>query len=167
MYSGILGIGENTAGPTTTPFEGDGGVLVDIPHGQLVVGGANPFPDGPLGDGDPVTDVFEVGQRWHAPGIGVQQHRLGRGVRNDPVQPGVRQLRPGGDSITVDNAAGDELYSYTTTGSFDVGTRHRCVSDSPDGRLRDQHRQWCPAVPEPRGYLDYASDKTYFDPLTS
>ncbi len=36
---GILGIGQNTAGPdTSSPFESYGGVLVDVPHGQLVVG---------------------------------------------------------------------------------------------------------------------------------
>jgi hypothetical protein len=35
---GILGIGENTAGPTTSPFESFGGVTVDVPGKELIVG---------------------------------------------------------------------------------------------------------------------------------
>ena len=46
--SGILGIGENTAGPTTTPFESYGGVLVDIPDDKSGGRRHKPVPDGPL-----------------------------------------------------------------------------------------------------------------------
>ncbi len=37
--TGILGIGDNTAGPTESPFQADGypGVLVDIPQNELIV----------------------------------------------------------------------------------------------------------------------------------
>jgi hypothetical protein len=37
---GILGIGENTAGPGTSPFESFGNVTVDVPGKELIVGGA-------------------------------------------------------------------------------------------------------------------------------
>src|ERR1700733_8726997 len=37
--NGILGIGDNTAGPTTSPFESFGNVTVDIPGHELIVGG--------------------------------------------------------------------------------------------------------------------------------
>ncbi len=37
--NGILGIGENTAGPGTSPFESFGNVTVDIPGKELIVGG--------------------------------------------------------------------------------------------------------------------------------
>ena len=37
--SGILGVGENASGPTTSPFESFGGVTVDVPGNDLIVGG--------------------------------------------------------------------------------------------------------------------------------
>ena len=50
---GILGIGPETAGPTDSPFDSYPGVLVDLPHNELVVGGANPLTGGTLLDGSP------------------------------------------------------------------------------------------------------------------
>jgi hypothetical protein len=76
---------------------------------------------------------------------------------------------PAGTLISVYNAANQELYSYTTTNSFNVSDTSTpdLVSDSPtvisgtgidSGVIPFLHH----AV-----YLDYATDKTYFGPLTA
>ncbi|HYX99744.1 MAG TPA: PecA family PE domain-processing aspartic protease, partial [Mycobacterium sp.] len=162
--SGILGIGANTAGPTTTPFESYGGVYIDIPHDQLVVTGTNPIPDAAWASGSPVTDVFESVNG----GTPLE-------VTNDIDSGGVFGTIPSslvsGSSvpsdtvITVENAAHQVLYTYTTIGNFDVGTGTG-VSDAPtivsgtgidSGVLPFLHHGV---------YIDYAADKTYFGPLT-
>src|ERR1700722_7735901 len=129
QVDGILGVGANTAGPTTTPFAGDGGVYIDIPHDQLVVTGTNPIPDAVSTSGSPVVDVFEQ------VGTGAQVE-----VTNNVDSGGVfgtipSSLVPSGSVpsdtlISVYNSDHELLYSYTTTGSFDVGTPP-LVSDSP------------------------------------
>jgi hypothetical protein len=73
---------------------------------------------------------------------------------------------PAGTEITVFNDAGQELYSYSTSGAFDIGG---CVtvSDAPtvvSGTTIDSG-----VIPflNHAVYIDYAGDKTYFGPLTS
>jgi hypothetical protein len=161
---GILGIGENTAGPTTTPFESYGGVLIDVPHDQLVVGGTNPFPDGPSTSGDPISNVFESING--GPQVAVSNNIDSGGVFGTiPSSLESGSTVPAGTLISVYNAAHQFLYSYTTIGNFDVGTGTG-VSDSPtvisgtsidSGVLPFLHH----AV-----YLDYAGDTTYFGPLS-
>jgi hypothetical protein len=40
--TGILGLGENTSGPGTSPFESFGSVTIDVPGKELIVGGDAP-----------------------------------------------------------------------------------------------------------------------------
>src|ERR1700730_1791790 len=57
--TGILGIGQHTGGPTTSPLESYGGVLVDIPDGKLIVDSANPGTAIATVAGNPIADLFE------------------------------------------------------------------------------------------------------------
>jgi hypothetical protein len=166
--SGILGIGANTAGPTTSPFASDGGVLVDIPHDQLVVTGTNPLTDAVSTTGAPVSGVWEsIGGAPFSQATKVIDNIDSGGVFGTiPSSLETGSSVPSGTEITVFNNAGQELYSYTTTGNFDVGTGTG-VSDAPtvtsgtdidSGVLPFLHH----AV-----YIDYANDTTYFGPLTS
>jgi hypothetical protein len=165
QVDGILGVGAVPAGPTTTPFEDYGGVYIDIPHDQLVVTGTNPIPDAVSTSGSPIADVFESVNGGTA-----------REVTNNIDSGGVfgtipsslvsGSSVPAGTLITVENAAGQELYSYTTIGNFDVGTGTG-VSDAPtiiSGTSIDSG-----VIPflHHGVYIDYAADKTYFGPLTT
>jgi hypothetical protein len=162
---GILGIGENTAGPTATPFEGYNGVLVDIPHGQLVVGGANPFPAGFSASGDPVTDVF-VSVNGGTP-LEVTNNIDSGGVFGTiPSSLLSGSSVPAGTVITVENTAHQVLYTYTTTGNFDVGTGTG-VSDGPTVVSGNGIDSGVIPFLHHGVYIDYATDKTYFGPLTA
>ena len=60
--SGILGIGDNAAGPTTSPFESFGGVTVDISNpgagtGDLILG-PNPGTAIDTVSGAPISDLY-------------------------------------------------------------------------------------------------------------
>jgi hypothetical protein len=62
--NGILGVGENASGPTTTPFESFGGVTVDISNpaagtGDLIVGG-NPVTGTSLAGAPIITDYISI-----------------------------------------------------------------------------------------------------------
>jgi hypothetical protein len=166
QVDGILGIGENTAGPTTTPFESYGSVLVDIPHGQLVVGGDNPFPDAVSTAGSPVSTVYEsIGGGSFADATKVTNIIDSGGVFGT-IPSSLATSVPAGTEITVFNAAGQELYSYSTTGAFDIGNGVT-VSDAPtvvSGSTIDSG-----VIPflNHAVYIDYAADKTFFGPLTS
>ncbi|MDT5021829.1 MAG: hypothetical protein QOI33_2353, partial [Mycobacterium sp.] len=163
--SGILGIGENTAGPTTTPFEGSSGVLVDIPHDQLVVGGDNPFPSAPSTAGDPVSNVLEKVGTGTA--VAVSNNIDSGGVFGTiPSSLVSGGSVPAGTLISVYNTGGQELYSYTTTGNFDVGTGTG-VSDSPTVVSGTSIDSGVLPFVNHAVYLDYAGDKTYFGPLTT
>jgi hypothetical protein len=162
---GILGIGDNASGPTTSPFADYGGVLVDIPQNQLVVSATDPLSSYASTSGAPISTVLESVNGGTA-----------TSVSNDIDSGGVfgtipsslvsGSSVPSGTVITVDNAAGQELYSYTTTGNFDVGTGTG-VSDAPtvvSGTSIDSGV--VPFLTHPV-YLDYANDTLYFDTLTT
>jgi hypothetical protein len=162
---GILGIGENTAGPTTTPFESYGGVLVDIPHDQLVVGGDNPFPGAFSTSGDPIADVWES-VNGGTP-VEVTNNIDSGGVFGTiPSSLVSGSSVPAGTEISVYNAAHQLLYSYTTVGNFDTGTGTG-VSDAPTIVSGTSIDSGVLPFLNHAVYLDYAGDKTYFDPLTS
>jgi PE-PGRS family protein with aspartyl peptidase-like domain len=59
QVNGILGIGGHTGGPTTTPFESYGGVLVDIPDHKLILDSANPGTAMLTVPGNPIADLYE------------------------------------------------------------------------------------------------------------
>src|ERR1700733_10118796 len=113
QVDGILGIGENTAGPTTTPFEDYGGVFGTI------------------------SSNLETGSSV-----------------------------PAGTEITVYNTAGQELYSYSTIGNFDVDGP-KLVSDAPTIVSGTSIASGVLPFLNHAVYIDYAGDKTYFGPLTT
>jgi hypothetical protein len=163
QVDGILGVGGNTAGPTTTPFEDYGGVYIDIPHDQLVVTGTNPIPDAVSTSGSPVVDVLE--QVGNSTPVEVTNIVDSGGVFGTIPSSLVSSV-PSGTEITVENAAHQVLYTYTTIDNFDVGTGTG-VSDAPtivSGNSIDSG-----VIPflHHGVYIDYAGDKTYFGPLTT
>jgi hypothetical protein len=121
--SGILGVGENASGPTTSPLESFGNVTVDVngTGGNLIVGG------------DPVTGTSVSGAPISTEYISIDGGALEK-VSNDVDSGGVTgtipsSLIPAGDynsttdlvdpgttiKLYSDSAGADELYSYTVT----------------------------------------------------
>jgi hypothetical protein len=165
---GILGIGENTAGPTSTPFEGYGGVLVDIPHNQLVVGEANPFPEAPSTSGDPVSTVLE--QVGSGTAKQVTNNIDSGGVFGTiPSSLVSGSSVPEGTLISVYNTSHQLLYSYTTTDNFNISDTSTpdLRSDAPTVVSGNSIDSGVLPFLNHAVYLDYAGDKTYFGPLTS
>jgi hypothetical protein len=165
QVDGILGVGAVPAGPTTTPFEDYGSVLVDIPNHQLVIGEVNPFPDAPSTAGSGVSDVLEqVGTGTPKEVTNIIDSGGVFGTIPSSLESG--SSVPAGTLISVYNTDNELLYSYTTTGNFDVGTG-TAVSDAPtivSGTNIDSG-----VIPflHHGVYIDYAADKTYFGPLTT
>src|SRR5882757_3474375 len=111
---GILGIGDNATGPTTSPLESYGGVTVDIPGGNLIVG---PNTDTPLFtvDGAPIAHLYETVSTSG-------QTIVGSAVTNNVDSGGVYGTIPSalashlqtGSVISVyDHQGGTLLYQYT------------------------------------------------------
>ena len=161
---GILGVGAGTAGPTTTPFADYGSVLVDIPNHQLVIGEANPFPDAPSTAGAGVSDVYEQ------IGTGAQKEVTniidsGGVFGTIPSSLETGSSVPAGTLISVYNTDHDLLYSYTTTGNFDVGTGTG-VSDSPTVVSGTNIDSGVLPFLDRGVYIDYAgAGTTFFGPL--
>jgi hypothetical protein len=124
---GILGVGVNTAGPTTTPFEDYGGVYIDIPNDQLVVTATNPIPDAVSTSGSPIADVFESVNGGTPLEV---TNNIDSGGVFGTIPSSLASSVPPGTVITVENAAHQVLCTYTTIGNFDVGTGTG-VSDAP------------------------------------
>jgi hypothetical protein len=163
---GILGIGPETAGPTDSPFESYGGVLVDLVGAdkQLIVGGDNPLTGGILLDGSPsVAGLTE--KVTDAAG-----NLVGSGtVTNDLDSGGVYGTIPSsiagsgslqGDTISVYSGS-TLLYSYVVgTDSLNQTEAPTLISGSSidSGVVPFMHHE---------AYFDYANDQTYWGPLTS
>jgi hypothetical protein len=162
--NGILGIGPDTAGPTDSPFESYGGVLVDLVGAdkQLIVGGDNPLTGGILLNGSPsVAGLTE--KVTDATG-----NLVGSGtVTNDLDSGGVYGTIPSsiagsgslqGDTISVYHG-NTLLYSYVVgTDSLPQSTAPTVISGSSiDSGV----------VPffTHEAYFDYAYDTTYWGPL--
>ena len=162
---GILGIGPATAGPTDSPFDGYPGVLVDLvgPEKQMIVGGDNPLTGGTWLDGSPnVAGLLETVSRGGSV--------IGSGtVTNDLDSGGVYGTIP--SSIAGSGvASGDTISVYdgnTLLYSYPVGTDSIGQSTAPtviSGSSIDSG-----VVPffTHEAYFDYATDKTYWGPLSS
>jgi hypothetical protein len=163
---GILGIGPDTAGPTDSPFENYGGVLVDLVGADkhLIVGGDNPLTGGTWLDGSPsvgglTEKVFDSTGTLVGSGT----------VTNDLDSGGVYGTIP--SSIAGSGlAAGDKISVYdgnTLLYSYVVGTDSISQSTAPtviSGSSIDSG-----VVPffTHEAYFDYANDQTYWGPLTS
>jgi hypothetical protein len=163
---GILGIGPDTAGPTDSPFESYGGVLVDLVGADkhLIVGGDNPLTGGILLDGSPsVSGLTEKVTDSAGNLVGSTM------VTNDLDSGGVYGTIPSsivgsgltaGDKITVYDGT-TPLYSYVVgTDSIQQSTAPTVIS----GTSIDSG-----VVPflSHEAYFDYANDTTYWGPLTS
>jgi hypothetical protein len=164
QVDGILGIGQNTAGPTTSPFIDYGGVYVNIPGSELIVTGTNPIPDAVSTSGSPVADVLES-VNGGTP-LEVTNNIDSGGVFGTiPSSLATNGAIPSGTVITVENSAGQELYSYTV-GDFKVdGVDYGLSSPTViSGTNIDSG-----VIPflQHGVYIDYANDKTFFGPLTS
>ncbi|MGA8548493.1 MAG: PecA family PE domain-processing aspartic protease [Mycobacterium sp.] len=115
QVTGILGIGLHTGGPTTSPFENYGGVLVDIPDGKLIVDSANPGTALLTVPGNPIADLYEAvngGTR-----VAVSDDLDSGGVFGTiPSSLASGSSVPTGTTIDVYTSAsgGSLLYSYIT-----------------------------------------------------
>jgi hypothetical protein len=165
QVDGILGVGAGTAGPTTTPFAGDGGVYIDIPHNELVVTATNPIPGAVSTSGTGVSDVFEqIGTGAQKEVTNIIDSGGVFGTIPSSLESG--SSVPAGTLISVYNTDHDLLYSYTTVGNFDVGTPP-LVSDSPTVVSGSNIDSGVLPFLDRGVYIDYAGDETYFGPLTS
>jgi hypothetical protein len=166
--SGILGIGADTAGPTHSPLESYGGVLVDIPHGQMVVDSANPLSSFDAISGAPVTInpltetvTNSVGQTL---GSGSFYNDIDSGGVYGTIPSSIGSSLAPGDKISVYDES-TLLYSYTVgTDSFGTSTAPTAISGiGTAGSPIDSGVE--PYLQHPI-YIDYANNMLYFDNLT-
>jgi hypothetical protein len=155
--SGILGIGDNTAGPTTTPFESFGGVTVDVPGKELIVGGADPITGGTTVSGAPIANLYET--------VTTAGQTTGTSVSDDVDSGGVYGTIPSslnaapGSLITVYSSQnGTELYSYT------VGTDSLGTSELPDSTSGTSIDSGVEPFLTHEIYLDYGNDTMTIGP---
>lgn len=164
---GILGIGPDTAGPTDSPFESYGGVLVDLVGAEksLIVGGDNPLTGGTLLTGSPTVDGLTE-KVFSNTGALLNTTT----VSNDLDSGGVYGTIPSsivgsglttGDKIAVYTSSGQELYSYV------IGTDSLNQSTAPTAISGVQIDSGVLPFMNHEAYFDYATDKTYWGPLTS
>jgi hypothetical protein len=159
---GILGIGPETSGPTDSPFDSYPGVLVDLPHNELVVGGANPLTGGVLLDGSPSVGGLTEKVTDAAGNV------VGHGtVTNDLDSGGVYGTIPSsiagsgslqGDTISV-YSGNTLLYSYV------VGTDSLHQSEAPSLISNSAIDSGVVPFMHHAAYFDYANDTTYWGPL--
>jgi hypothetical protein len=161
--TGILGIGASTGGPaTTSPFENYGGVLVDIPHGQLIVDSANPLPSYAALTGSPIVSGLTETVTHGATQIGTGT------VTDDIDSGGVYGTIP--STIASSVAQGDTISVYhgsTLLYSYTVGTDSFGTNEAPmviSGSSIDSGVE--PYLQHPI-YIDYANDTLYFDNLST
>jgi hypothetical protein len=156
---GILGIGDNTAGPTTSPLEAVGfqGVTVDLPDKELIIGSAtNPGTAIATVNGAPISSLYEtVTNGTTVNGATVSDDVDSGGVYGTiPASLGATQ----GSTITVYSSnGGTELYSYV------VGKDGGGFSELPtpiSGTSIDSGVM--PFFQEPI-FIDYANDTMSFD----
>src|ERR1700742_522597 len=162
---GILGVGPDTAGPTDSPFENYGGVLVDLvgPEKSLVVGGENTLTGGTLLTGSPTVDGLTetVTHNGAVIGTGTVSNNLDSGgvygtIPSSIAGSGVAS----GDTISV-YQGGTLLYSY------EVGTDSLAQSTAPTVISSNFTDSGVVPFFSHEAYFDYATDKTYWGPLSS
>ena len=160
--TGILGIGDNTAGPTESPFEATGytGVTVDLPQNELIVGDTNPGTAIDTVSGAPISSLYET--------VTTGGVTKGSTVSDDVDSGGVYGTVPSslgaaqGSTITVYSSnGGTELYSYTVGNDSDGASE---LPTSTSGTSIDSGE--IPFREEPI-YIDYTNDKMSFDELLS
>jgi hypothetical protein len=126
---GILGIGDNAYGPTISPLESYGGVTVDIPGGNMIIGLNTDTPLFTV-DGAPIASLYET--------VTTDGSTVGSAVTNNVDSGGVYGTIPSsiasglqsGSVISVyDEQGGNLLYQYTVgTDSIGQSTAPTAVS---------------------------------------
>jgi hypothetical protein len=167
--SGILGVGENAAGPTTSPFESFGGVTVDISNpvagtGDLILG-PNPGTAIDTVNGAPISDLTESVNG--GPPVAVSDDVDSGGVygtipssllTSSEIDTTTNTAAPG-TMITVFDGS-KELYSYTVTGTTSVNDGPTVVSGTDiDSGVE-------PYLLGPI-FIDYTNDTLSFDDTLS
>jgi hypothetical protein len=124
--SGILGVGENASGPTTSPFESFGNVTVDISNpgagtGDLIVGG-NPVTGTSLSGAPIITDYISIdGGALHTVSNDVDSGGVTGTIPSSLLTSSEYNsttdlVNPGTTIAVYGNSNGtDELYHYTVT----------------------------------------------------
>jgi hypothetical protein len=163
---GILGIGPDTSGPTESPFESYGGVLVDLVGADkhLIVGGDNPLTGGIPLTGSPTVDGLTE-KVTDASGVLVGSTT----VSNDLDSGGVYGTIP--SSIVGSGlATGDKVSVYegsTLLYSYTIGTDSIGHSTAPLVISGDQIDSGVLPFFNHEAYFNYATDTTYWGPLTN
>jgi hypothetical protein len=169
--NGILGIGQDNAGPLSSPFLNYGGVEVNFPYTidpdgsgftgiDLVVTDQDPITGGVVSSGTSIISVLESADGQTVQVTDNLDSAGGFGTIPSSLVGGATIVSPGTE-ITVINTAGQELYSYTTTGDYGFNE----VSDSPtvvsgtsidSGLIPFLHHSV---------YIDYGNDTTDISPF--
>ena len=157
--NGILGIGDNASGPTTSPFVGDGGVTVDVQGtgGDLIVGPTNPGTAIDTVSGAPISSLYESINSGTP--VAVSDDVDSGGVYGTIPSSllGNAGTVPDNSTISVyDNATGTgtPLYSYST-GAGDGAAPTVTSGTSIDSGVE-------PFLEEPI-YINYTDDMMSFD----
>jgi hypothetical protein len=112
---GILGVGLNTAGPTTSPFIDYGGVTVDIPGHELIVGEPTDAGTATL-SGAPITG------EWIS-------------INNGPAELVANDLDSGGVTGTIPSSYLSTAEYNSTTDLVNPGTKIAFYSDQAETHL--------------------------------
>ena len=157
--TGILGIGDNTAGPTTSPLESYGGVLVDVPGKELIVDPTNPGTAYATLDGAPTSNLTESING--GPQVAVSDDIDSGGVYGTiPSTLESGSSVPPNTTITVFDGT-KELYSYVTgTDTDGTSTSPTVVSGT------DIDSGVIPYLEHPI-FIDYTNDTLSFDDALS
>jgi hypothetical protein len=161
---GILGIGPHTGGPTDSPFESNGGVLVDLTsaHPHLVVGGDNPLTGGTLLTGSPTVDGLTE-KVTDASGALIGSTTLSADLDSGGVYGTIPSSIVGSGL-----AAGDKISVYdgsTLLYSYEVGTDSLQQSTAPTVISGIEIDSGVVPFFNHEAYFDYANDTTYWGPL--
>jgi hypothetical protein len=168
--TGILGIGADTAGPTTSPLEADGydGVTVDVPQGELIV---SPTNAGTAIAGDSTVSGAPVTSDALTETVTDGSTTVGTGsVYDDVDSGGVYGTIPSSiDSSTV--AQGDTVSVYndgTLLYSYNVGTDSDDTDEAPEvvsgvGTASNPIDSGVEPFEEEPIYIDYTDDTMTFD----
>jgi hypothetical protein len=155
--TGVLGIGDNTAGPTESPFQADGynGVLVDIPKNELIVEPTAPT-GGDTVSGAPISSLYETVSNGGvvSGGSSVSDDVDSGGVYGTIPSTLASDVQPGSVITVYSSQGGTELYQYTvgSAGEEPVSTSGTSIDSGVE-----------PFLVEPI-YIDYANDTMTFYP---
>jgi hypothetical protein len=169
--AGILGIGQDNAGPLSSPFLNYGGVEVNFPYTidpdgsgftgiDLVVTDQDPITGGVVSSGTSVLSVLESADGQTVQVIDNLDSGGGFGTIPSSLVGGAT-IVPAGTEITVTNTAGQELYDYTTTDDYGFNE----VSDSPTVVTGTSIDSGLIPFLNHSVYIDYGSDTTDISPF--